>query len=865
MNSRPTIEFALEAGVRLHLPASPEIVVFDRTGGLESALGRLTRADDPLAVFVTTPQPPPASLARISTLLERFLPPARIVKAPAPTLLSAVIDTLAQPSAKSRKGNPFAVIGEAIEFLKQEILAEPERLRLVEVLLASESNLQPGTRAEARRKSFHGSRGFQRLVQTQVADLCTGLLLHHQRSDSATPLNILWIENRPDQMLAEVMGLEASSAPSSSPPNEEQRAGWPTLRNVASRMVEWLGAPEKTRLFLIRGSFSEFHSDLLRAEPASDLRLERWKAERLSPKEETDAPQLADIHLFLIDIYLDEDDRNSAAEGDSAGKRVDGIAIQDALERLFPGTPAIIVSSSDDYEESRRVFRNRGEYFLPKRQFLSTPLLYYRSVDELGPTLGHIQNSGLRAHVMSLVRRWSREPAYLWFGDKCYHMIDHALPHALDDWKLFNELEAVLRSNGWLELDDGEIYAMTLAVWLHDIGHKGNERHGEPHQVRDGHGIFSAEYILKRPESLDIREPASFEHDSSEAAQFDLFYKKPGDSWSTGRIAEAMLRRNPRSVSGLSMLELGALLALYHKSNAPVTESLLDRLKKNGKRIPAEYLDSKGGHVTLQAILRAAYAGDEPRVNRMLQLAFLFRLVDGLDVSKERVGREASRKLKRDVIDQDLQQTFRRLEQHVGIMGERPSVDAHRAIEELYHNVRTDIENLADPRLTERLQEMGLELSAEEEYRRIVDFARFISVQAGHFDYHGSVDSLAIGDEGFDGGKRLLLRFRLNRPYTWLEKKCVQEMGGTEISIWKKVFGTPSDLPYAIAEFRDGKEHLAEVLKLVSGVTLVIELPGDDDELASLQKKWAEDPGAIVEKIAERPGWIRARRVCRPN
>ena len=62
---------------------------------------------------------------------------------------------------------------------------------------------------------------------------------------------------------------------------------------------------------------------------------------------------------------------------------------------------------------------------------------------------------------------------FLWYGDKCYHMINHSYEHIIDNWKLTNQLFPVINK---LSISDNDLYSFCMAMWLHDIGHKGNER-----------------------------------------------------------------------------------------------------------------------------------------------------------------------------------------------------------------------------------------------------------------------------------------------------------------------------------------------------------------------------------------------------
>jgi hypothetical protein len=771
--------------------------------------------------------------------------------------------------------NPFQLVGTIAEYFNKstDIPSRLSRLggdnlfKKDALLRGCASNLDPLTRARDRENVFHGSRDAERFLQLQLTDLCTALLLLGPALHGGKPVRMLWFENRPDDSLADVLGLpQAHTAEGADRSGPATAAAPLSLRGVLSKVEEWLG--NRVEVYLISRDFGALHGGLLGHDPRKAGASFHFGSTRALDGTSRAELDFSTIQLFLIDIYL-EDSSGDPTRIERAGAAVDGIALQEGLDRLFPGVPAVIVSSSEDYEETRRVFKNRGEFFLPKKQFLSLPLLYLRSIEELGPALSWIRNPDLRAHATSLVRRWSREPAYLWFGDKCYHMIDHSLPHVLDDWRLFNQLAAVIQSNRWIDadLEDEEIYLMLLAVWLHDIGHKGNERYGEAHQIRDSHGILSAEFILKHPKLLEIQESKWFQEPQS-GPRYDTFYE--GKTFPTKEkqwhLVRVMVERHRGRSAGLSTLEKAALLAMFHKSNAPVSRAGALGMEMDGKHIPVEYaedgLSSRGTVISLEEILEAANPGDAQGNRRFLQLVFLFRLVDGLDVNKVRVGSAAIRDFKGKVVEQDLRQMLTRLRQQVDLISMRVARDDKAlalALEQRLYSEpaekilgRTFKLDSSDVKMIEEL------IGPQTDYWQILNFAAFISVQSGHFDLHGSVDSLEIGSTtGPPESRQLKLRFTLNRPYEWLSNTHVKEMRKDSSSLWIKLFGNDRTLPYAIQEFRDGFEHLKEMLRLERGVQLEVEFPCENFDATEERLK---GPGRL--RKAAKPGWAVATRQC---
>jgi hypothetical protein len=144
-----------------------------------------------------------------------------------------------------------------------------------------------------------------------------------------------------------------------------------------------------------------------------------------------------------------------------------------------------------------------------------------------------------KKNLLGNIRYWTFKKDLLWFGDKCYHMIDHSFKHTLDDWKNMNKVLVPLLKEKLIDLDDKLLYSFCMAIWLHDIGHKGTDVHGEPHLIRDNHGYISGELILRYPELFRIIEK-------------DDYYNHNSIDFSKVSVLEMMFNRDDRKDLSIS-------------------------------------------------------------------------------------------------------------------------------------------------------------------------------------------------------------------------------------------------------------------------------------------------------------------------
>lgn len=725
-----------------------------------------------------------------------------------PAVLGHLLDGLQTPVA-----NPFRFLPEVVHWANRSILgASSNPLTLSELFELCGRNTSLEARQKTRERVLHRHSEHDMALKVQIADLCSAVLRFNGVARDAEPFDVLWLENEP----------EARFLPSSAVAGAAD--GAQSYADVLLQAGRWF---PRMNLFIRRSGFEELCCEVDRT-PSDEVWIE---ANELVPRDESSdhlGPSrrinLNSVDLFLVDIYLDA--------------RVNGLDVQRMIKAAEPGSIVVMLSHSDDHENIRLAFEQGTEYYLLKRNFLSAFHLYYLAVDAVGPLVARIKDLDLRLHLQGLLRGWRHRRGFLWFGDKCFHMINHALTHTLHDWELVNEAAQMLIEQGLIgpPLSDEEIYALALGSWLHDIGHRGNERYGEAHQIRDCHGLLSAEFMVKNPELLGILE---FDEAKGEFCGVDDYYDGQCFGAGSGQsdrggasLPVRMLRRHQQNPwNGLSILERSALIALYHKSNAPlVPDDVADR--KARSKVPDEYFESAGREpITLIDILQVAYPRDSPKIPRFLSLIALFRLVDGLDIHGSRVGGLSEGQLKKTVIRQDLEYNLRKLEIEAQAILDNPEYRG-RLDREL---PATLIEHVCSrkpipPELKNAFSEA---LPQEKPFLSLLNYAEFISVQDGHFDLHGCVENVSITLNDATG--RVRLEYRLNRPYAWLQERTVREKAGEYVTLWQKLFGSGrqgevgvvdvDSLPYPLGELRSASRFLREWMNLDRGIEHAIRLP----------------------------------------
>lgn len=536
-----------------------------------------------------------------------------------------------------------------------------------------------------------------------------------------------------------------------------------------------------------------------------------------SSTDKKDKKKLIDFDLILLDLHL--------------GNHLRG---QDFLKQLYchyPEIPVFIVSSSEDFNTVRETLKGGADYYVPKSRLISLPHKINRYFTELGELIwlakenncGEEKSKKLRRNLIGNIRRIMFDNQTLWFGDKCYHMINHSFFHALNDWKIANQIlppimQYLRDQEDAKKLTDEDIYCFCMAVWLHDIGHKGNEYYGEPHTVRDVHGLISAELIMKHPEHYGI-----YGYEGGNASPYRwATFRHPKTAPQLIRERFAMLaatsymadvdKEGHDGIHRMTLLERIALICLYHKSNFPLDEEDVKQMTSKGKRIPLdcyEYFDRQTEPIHLKSICDLTH--DE----NLMKLTALFRFIDGIDINRNRVGDETQESIKIETIERDLKQQLLRLKEEVNRLSDiyiRGSGKEKRFISLFFESVLKLIEGkkgMGKALMKEQQQFMDTINQAVplDNYYTLIDYIQFISVQDGHFKLHNSISDMVIKPESshHSGRIRFDIRYKSDKGKDHLDNNTIT------VKEWREPKG------------RTIRDHLLGKRKIIEGTEYRIE------------------------------------------
>lgn len=527
---------------------------------------------------------------------------------------------------------------------------------------------------------------------------------------------------------------------------------------------------------------------------------------------------LGQADLILLDLHLETGTDGSGAILD-LGRPLSGKDLLPLLTNVLPHVPVFVLSKSRDAEDVRECIAGGADAFISKEFTLTVPAAYVRYLKRLGPLLFHLYaKPDLRRQMMGNLRYWSFKRNLLWFGDKCYHMIGHSHEHISNVWQNANAiLSPILDHFPNMIGDEEHLFVFAMAIWLHDIGHKGNARYGEAFQIRDVHGLISAELILGSPNPYGI-----WSGDDPERNQVSPYRSR---SFGVGETAlelirervsalvddlnsqESMLRsmsmteelesfRKARTQHLLRLLraERIALLCIHHQSNSVLHRDDIASVRRS-KRIPRDLLVRGSAEETVYALEDICdIAGD----HMLLKLAALLRAVDSTDINRTRVGDANEAEAKKNGLARDLSYQFSRLRQLVDVMADQAAMQGglrHRFTELFYEQVVEDVRREQGVlERTRAAQQVFLTTNAPQlrldVYNMLVDFIEFICVQDGHFDLHSAMDRPEIVRTKGDP-REFSIRYHSNKELTWLESRRIRQKGdGGSLSLKEWLLGS---------------------------------------------------------------------------
>ncbi len=345
----------------------------------------------------------------------------------------------------------------------------------------------------------------------------------------------------------------------------------------------------------------------------------------------------------LVFVLTSLDIESLVGSGDVNWKYVDCIISKRSLATLW--------------YEYRRCFCERfGRMFWPD----------WRSIDDK-----HRQDRRLLRQLFGSLRKWQIEPDILWHGQNLPEMIDHANRHITALWRLTNDFIGTLMENGAANMEVISLrrwIALAIAVWMHDVGHRGDEYLAGPMDVRASHAGISERLLLRNPDAYTLGWLLS---DSS------IPHKpcRSNENKTDGRTVRLECRNatqcRAETEESLCLLREVGLLCRHHQSNAPLDKYSIAGMAKRGKApsvyslIPDMASDRVETEQFLEAMTNDRLPTPWPSGTRVRTLdeftlhtpasfkciAGLLRMLDALQLHRSRVGSAASIKSFNDFLD----------------------------------------------------------------------------------------------------------------------------------------------------------------------------------------------------------------------
>ena len=632
-----------------------------------------------------------------------------------------------------------------------------------------------------------GHEGFKENIRLQIWDLLRAVVLRKDKG-----LNVLMIENKPNKPLTKI--------------DERFKDILKNDMSLKDTLIKSFNLVGNSTLYIREKNFQELYRCLLKAKQKKEKNIPINCA--YLEKEGNTSVLLNDLDMILVDIYLEE-------------KEIDGVDFVNVLREVVPDIPTFILSITNDYNTVQKAFSRGSDLYVTKNQVFSVPFLYDSYINETGELIRWIKNSKLRRSLLGNIRYWKYKKNYLWFGDKCYHMIDHSFSHINDDWEIANKILVPILRIGFLSDEyllgkeeknperkmtkDDLLYTFCMAIWLHDIGHKGTHRYGEPHLIRETHGIISGEIILSLTNSFGIKDRNGNNNHIYKNLLFPVGEeKKP--------VTQLILEQVEQNKT-LSIPEMIALFSIYHKSNCPLREKEYYEMVQNGKFVPSDFFDNSNPGNPLIPLERILNKIEHKKFKHdFLALTALFRLIDGLDIKVSRVGDPNEEDMKKWVINRDLEYNFKRMENLVERIAMRFSdnpLQQASFIKSFFLEIKEKIKGKESISINELAKQLS-QFKEWEEYRMLLSYCYFIGAQEGHFNLHSSVAKIDIE---YEAGRCFKVILLTEKEKGDLEKMEVYEVGkGTE-TIYDRLIGENC---YALRELKSGKEDLGKVLDKVT-------------------------------------------------
>lgn len=449
------------------------------------------------------------------------------------------------------------------------------------------------------------------------------------------PINILLVENAPDALRDRNANIRRSLVRAlHALKSNADPLGY--LRNATIYLVKdevgFQGLKSRDRWADLEAEVVSFNGDKLDGGPRripwsdldlilQDIVLDELNSELggldLAPHYFEACPQALVFLLTSLDV------ESLVGSGDVNWRYVDCIVSKDALQTLW--------------YEYHRCFQERFG-----RMFWS----------DWGKA-GERERSLLR-NLYGSLRKWQIEPDILWHGQTLPEMIDHANRHITALWRLVNGFIATLVERGGGDdpiLDLQHRVALALAVWMHDVGHRGDQYVAGSMDIRASHAGISERLLLRNPEAYGLGWMLDEE-----------WMPIDGCRRQGSRRLECRNEAGCENGGSLCLLREVGLLCRHHQSNAPLDEKSVEYMAQKSKTpsnyslVPFAKQPEITGETFLAGMTNDASPLPSPSGTALRRLdqfelrkpagfrnvAGILRMLDALQLHRSRVGSAAS-------------------------------------------------------------------------------------------------------------------------------------------------------------------------------------------------------------------------------
>ncbi len=455
--------------------------------------------------------------------------------------------------------------------------------------------------------------------------------------------------------------------------------------------------------------FCQFVPGMRSVDPA------QWRCRQVSSTGGlSDEPQLVPwghIDIILQDIYL--------GQGQPLGQELANdyfevapqamVFLLTAMELEVLATTGV-ARKADRTVSKRHVLGFLWEYYCRFKELFGE-LLWPAWCASAGVQSGLASTANLR-HLFGSLRKWHFEPEILFHGYALPEMTEHAHRHTAGLWQLAQDvlvplLDGPRQVQPGVSLTSEERILLCLGIWMHDIGHVGDDDFTDSVSIRALHGSISDRRLLRDPDSLALGWLRNL---------CDGPCSSPLNG-SDSRLMKANFKGDCSGAMGtLCALRRVGILARYHQQSAPMNHEAALGIISVGKPISPAcrvrlYVDDIGSWrenadalETLKQWLcterttpdEVAWAANTVRVledfkdESLNRLEPLLRLLDALHLHECRVG-SASRlatmrrylKVRESSVEKRITKLECLLDQH-GVHDE-PGMAWHAELEELYY------------------------------------------------------------------------------------------------------------------------------------------------------------------------------------